>query len=780
MVFQTGEELQMRRRCTVLLLLAAVVLMPSIAFADAQVTNFRCVMQYCHDRFFALAGVTFYDPLTADWTLTGGVGILDANEFELISLILANPSAPNHDAIHTAFTHNAATARVAIGTTLINTTTSKATTGPTARQPIPGTSPQAYYAADALMGCYLTMGEWGTYDETMCSFRNDSVFGAGVTWPKNSTDVPPKAKAGLQEYLRANYDLSQAGNVGMCGDADADGAKNCNEYWAASPNSYANAIVYSANPAVAMLWNAWACIDEENTSVKFSYNPTTQRVYVKSAGEVSYADALTYTVGWPGGTSIPVRLAEIHNQAEQDYVYSVARPDDAFIGCTDVAKDGPGHVAPNKEDWYWLSDPTQSVMTYEFWRSPPNAGADRNEPNGVNHAEDVAHIRGGDGLWNDVNTGSTGKFAVFESTGTWPDVNPANGAPDAFEDLNNDLIPDGLGVPKPVANFSVDVDLGDMPLEVQFTDLSEPNGEPITSWAWTFGDGGTSTLQNPTHTYMATSQPFSQYTVSLTVTNANGTSTKTVANMIKVNYVCVFDGELTFQGELFALALLAEEPLSDELKALLQYFGQTSWSLFDWEGLEADFPPNPPTVIPGDGLPDAAQIALIEYVACNTMLDANAVTYAGMVTNKALFLEDVAALAALEPDFGALAFFGDLFAGLIGSSEEMRDTVNALIYALTSGYTGLPNYADYVVFGLDKEGPLFGADGDVDGDGKTNLEEYEAVMAAGGDIDTFIDAATDPYNFWDGNPDLPVAGILGLGLLAGTMLAGAALAIRKK
>jgi len=53
-------------------------------------------------------------------------------------------------------------------------------------------------------------------------------------------------------------------------------------------------------------------------------------------------------------------------------------------------------------------------------------------------------------------------------------------------------------IPPPTADFVGDPNSGCKPLTVQFTDKSE--GE-ITSWLWDFGDGGTSTLQNPTHTY---------------------------------------------------------------------------------------------------------------------------------------------------------------------------------------------------------------------------------------------------------------------------------------
>lgn len=43
-------------------------------------------------------------------------------------------------------------------------------------------------------------------------------------------------------------------------------------------------------------------------------------------------------------------------------------------------------------------------------------------------------------------------------------------------------------------------------------------GTTIVSWQWDFGDGGTSTLQNPVYTYTTTGS----FTVTLTVTNSNG------------------------------------------------------------------------------------------------------------------------------------------------------------------------------------------------------------------------------------------------------------------
>ena len=79
----------------------------------------------------------------------------------------------------------------------------------------------------------------------------------------------------------------------------------------------------------------------------------------------------------------------------------------------------------------------------------------------------------------------------------------------------------------PVADFSGTPTSGNAPLAVSFTDLST-NGP--TSWSWTFGDGGTSTAQNPSHTYASAGV----YTVSLTATNAYGSDTNTKTNYITV------------------------------------------------------------------------------------------------------------------------------------------------------------------------------------------------------------------------------------------------------
>lgn len=79
----------------------------------------------------------------------------------------------------------------------------------------------------------------------------------------------------------------------------------------------------------------------------------------------------------------------------------------------------------------------------------------------------------------------------------------------------------------PIANFSANSTVGAVPFNVSLTDLS--TGVP-TSWSWSFGDGNTSTEQNPSHVY----SKGGQYTVKLTARNAVGSNSTTKTKLITV------------------------------------------------------------------------------------------------------------------------------------------------------------------------------------------------------------------------------------------------------
>jgi chitosanase len=72
----------------------------------------------------------------------------------------------------------------------------------------------------------------------------------------------------------------------------------------------------------------------------------------------------------------------------------------------------------------------------------------------------------------------------------------------------------------PMAEFCTSVLNSLDPLLIKFVDMSRN----ATEWNWSFGDGSTSTEQNPTHSYSTAGN----YTVNLTVSNENGTDSKTL------------------------------------------------------------------------------------------------------------------------------------------------------------------------------------------------------------------------------------------------------------
>lgn len=86
--------------------------------------------------------------------------------------------------------------------------------------------------------------------------------------------------------------------------------------------------------------------------------------------------------------------------------------------------------------------------------------------------------------------------------------------------------------PSPIADFSVNNANGCSPHNAAFSDLSIPQGGTIVSWFWAFGNGATSTNQNPATIYT----DIKDYDVFLKVTDINGCeATITKSEFIKLD-----------------------------------------------------------------------------------------------------------------------------------------------------------------------------------------------------------------------------------------------------
>jgi len=125
-------------------------------------------------------------------------------------------------------------------------------------------------------------------------------------------------------------------------------------------------------------------------------------------------------------------------------------------------------------------------------------------------------------------------FVTFSIPGTYSVklvVQNANGIDD-IERINYITV-----FPSPSAQFSADQQLGCIPTTIHFTDLSTDTSGSIVAWNWDFGDGVTSTQQNPSHIYSNAGY----FGVTLTVTSSTGCKN----SISKANFIRIVSGIIT-------------------------------------------------------------------------------------------------------------------------------------------------------------------------------------------------------------------------------------------
>jgi PKD repeat protein/predicted glutamine amidotransferase len=111
------------------------------------------------------------------------------------------------------------------------------------------------------------------------------------------------------------------------------------------------------------------------------------------------------------------------------------------------------------------------------------------------------------------------------------------------DDADGTLVADAVRIvflndqaPLPTADFAANITKGIAPVNVQFTDQSTGN---ITNWYWNFGDGHTSSDQNPVHKYASDGL----YSVTLTVSNDNGEDIH-----VKEDYIEVYETSMVIDN----------------------------------------------------------------------------------------------------------------------------------------------------------------------------------------------------------------------------------------
>lgn len=151
-----------------------------------------------------------------------------------------------------------------------------------------------------------------------------------------------------------------------------------------------------------------------------------------------------------------------------------------------------------------------------LWTASPTNGSAPLTVNFSGPATDTAGNSITSWYWN-LGDGTIG-------TGQNPQETYANGGtyfPSliAIDSAGNTVVSYGPSIFVPDVVVSANPTIGSVPLTVQFTAAgADTSGSNITSWNWDFGDGSTSTAQNPSHTYTN----FGTFTPVLTAINSAG------------------------------------------------------------------------------------------------------------------------------------------------------------------------------------------------------------------------------------------------------------------
>lgn len=158
--------------------------------------------------------------------------------------------------------------------------------------------------------------------------------------------------------------------------------------------------------------------------------------------------------------------------------------------------------------------------------------------------------------------------------------------------------------PPVVADFSGSPTSGLEPLAVQFTDNSTPNP---TAWAWDFGDGGTSSVQNPIHTYSSEGN----YTVTLIASNAWNSDAETKTDYVQVLppyvqgirglYYQINTGQSRDRGENTVIVTTGKKPIEqihDEFR-FANWLAQLLYLYVPITSVDADWPDGAGTVRSG-------------------------------------------------------------------------------------------------------------------------------------------------------------------------------------
>ncbi|ATL47350.1 hypothetical protein COR50_09305 [Chitinophaga caeni] len=215
----------------------------------------------------------------------------------------------------------------------------------------------------------------------------------------------------------------------------------------------------------------------------------------------------TWDFGDPAsGTSNTSTLANPSHSYNQPGLYTVTLTATTASGCTSQV---------TKYHYVTIQQPTVDFdIPANICSNNPITFTNTTNPNPT-----IANWQFGDG----TSSQAIDPTKTYSSPGDYV-ITLESGTPGCTQVITRDVhVEEG-----PVASFHATPQIG---CEAPFTTQFNYDGTGATGWLWSFGDGATSTLENPNHTY----NQLGTYDVTLTVTNANGcTNTLSLPGYIQV------------------------------------------------------------------------------------------------------------------------------------------------------------------------------------------------------------------------------------------------------
>jgi gliding motility-associated-like protein len=368
--------------------------------------------------------------------------------------------------------------------------------------PSGGTSPYTYY---------WNNGNTNASQSGMCA-GTDSIYVTDGNGCMHDTVVTVAQPAGLRDSIVTTVNvLCNGGNTGSSTVGVKGGTGPYTYSWNTSPlQTNVTATTLTAGNYTVTVTDKAGCKDSAITTIS---QPSLLTATLSPPSTICVGQSVTITAATAGGSS-PYTYLWNTGATTSSITVSPASTTSYTITVTDANGCTAGPVSVTI-----TVNPALAVTTLPGKSACAGASVTLS-----------ATATGGDGtytyMWNPgAQTGASITVSPGVTTTYTVTVTDGCGSPAASATETVTINP------LPTVSFKADTTNGCYPVCVNFKDLTTANPDKISGWKWTFGDGGTSTSQNPSYCYTAPGS----YTIGLIATSDSGcTSSQTIVNMITV------------------------------------------------------------------------------------------------------------------------------------------------------------------------------------------------------------------------------------------------------